>query len=130
MDKIFNQLKALQNNAIVPFSHYRVACLLKTDCGEFVGVNIEPDVLNLGICGERNAVFSALTNGAKYLEHIYLLTDSNHDFGTPCGACRQVLIQFSDENTLITFFNLSGESKTTKLFELLPMMWSKKDLVN
>lgn len=128
MDGFFRRLKELQENAYVPFSHYRVACILETDKGEFFGVNIEPDVMNLGVCGERNAIFNALTNGMRKINHIYLLTDSKDNFGTPCGACRQLLTQFSNEETKITFFNLNGEYKDLKLFDLLPSMWSRKDL--
>lgn len=105
-----------------------MACILDTDKGEFLGVNIEPDVINLGVCGERNAIFNAVTNGMKKINHIYLLTDSKENFGTPCGACRQLLTQFSDDTTKITFFNLKGEEKELKLFDLLPSMWSRKDL--
>lgn len=128
MNDYFKRLIELKKNAYVPFSKYGVACILDTDKGEFLGVNIEPDVLNLGVCGERNAIFTALTNGMRKINHIYLLTDSKDNFGTPCGACRQLLTQFSDENTEITFFNLKGEEKDLKLFDLLPSMWSRKDL--
>lgn len=128
MNRIFDQLKEIKNSALIPFSNYGVACVLHTDKGEFPGVNIELDVLNLGICAERNAIFNALTNGMKQINHIYLLTDSKHNFGTPCGACRQALLQFSNSETQITFFNLAGEHKTQKLIELLPLMWSEKDL--
>lgn len=129
MQNIFSSLKKLQTSAFAPFSNYRVASIIETDKGIFEGVNIELDVLNLGICAERNALFSSITKEMKEIKNIYLLTDSKNGFGTPCGACRQALSQFCNENTKITIFNLNGEYEVHKFFDLLPSMWSKKDLV-
>lgn len=125
----FNQLKELQNKAIATFSNYKVASILETDQGEFKGVNIEPSVLNLGVCAERNAMFSALTAGARLIKRIWLLTDSKTSFGSPCGACRQLLVDYSDKNTELVIFNLSGEYQEMKLWDLLPLMWSKNELI-
>lgn len=131
MDKyasIFRKLKSLQENSIATFSHYRVASILETDQGEFAGINVEPSVMNLGICAERNALFSALTAGSKLIKKIYLLTDSVDEFGSPCGACRQLLLDYSDKNTIVVMFNLEGAYKEITLYDLVPYMWTKDHL--
>lgn len=127
---MFKKLLELQKNSLATFSNYKVACIIETENGVYSGVNIEPDVLNLGICAERNAIFNAITNGARLIKKIYLLTDSKLSFGTPCGGCRQLLAQFSNSETKICIYNHDGENIEYKLFDLLPMMWSKKDLKN
>ncbi|MBR2651683.1 cytidine deaminase [bacterium] len=127
---MFKKLLELQKKAFAPFSNYKVACIIETDNGNYSGVNIEPDVLNLGICAERNAIFNAITNGATLVKKIYLLTDSKKSFGTPCGGCRQLLAQFSNSDTIVFIYNINGDKVEHKLFDLLPMMWSKKDLKN
>ena len=65
---MFKKLLELQKKAFAPFSNYKVACIIETDNGNYNGVNIEPDVLNLGICAERNAIFNAITNGATLVK--------------------------------------------------------------
>lgn len=125
---IFKKLCELQNNSVCTYSHYRVASVIKTDTGQYYGVNVEPSVMNLGICAERNALFSALTFNSKYIKTIYLLTDSKTNFGSPCGACRQLLLDYADKNTEVIMFNLSGEHKKIKLFDLVPLMWTKEEL--
>ena len=127
-EEIFKKLIELQKNSVCDFSHYRVAAIIETDKGEFEGVNIEPSVMNLGVCAERNALFSSLTKGAKYVKNIWLITDSKEGFGSPCGACRQLLVDYCEEDTKIFMFNLSGEVKEMKFFDLLPMKWTKKEL--
>ena len=126
--EIFNKLLELQNNSVCDFSHYRVAAVLETEKGNFEGVNVEPSVMNLGVCAERNALFSSLTKGAKHVKKIWLITDSKENFGSPCGACRQLLVDYCDDNTTIVMFNLNGEHKEMKFFDLLPMKWTKKEL--
>lgn len=38
----------------------------------------------------------------------------------PCGACRQVMAEFCDENTKIILTNLKGDRVETTINELLP----------
>ncbi|GAA5414774.1 cytidine deaminase family protein [Ureaplasma ceti] len=125
---MFLQLKELQKNSVATFSNYKVAAIIETDAGEFKGVNVEPSVMNLGVCAERNALFSALTFGSKVLKNVYLLTDSVGSFGSPCGACRQLLLDYANEDTNIIMFNLDGEYQEVKLYDLVPMMWTKSEL--
>ncbi len=124
----FEELLKLSKNSIATFSKYKVASIIETDNGVYSGVNIEPSVLNLGICAERNALFNALTNGSTYIKKIWLLTNSKINFGTPCGACRQLFIDYINEDTILCIYNLKGEFIEYKFIDLLPYYWSKKEL--
>lgn len=125
---MFKRLLELQKKSVATFSNYRVSVILETDVGFFEGVNVEPSVLNLGICAERNALFSSITKGSNLVKNIWLLTDSKENFGTPCGACRQLLVDYVNEDTKVFIYNLNGEFTEYKFFDLLPCHWSKKEL--
>jgi cytidine deaminase len=54
---------------------------------------VENASYGLSLCAERVAVFSAIAAGARRLVAAAVCTP---DGGTPCGACRQVLLEFAD----------------------------------
>lgn len=126
--EMFKKLLELQEKSVATFSNYRVSAILETNVGFFEGVNVETSVLNLGICAERNALFSSITKGTNLVKNIWLLTDSKVNFGTPCGACRQLLIDYVNEDTRVFIYNLNGECVEHKFLDLLPYYWSKKEL--
>lgn len=122
MNNIFNKLVSLQQNAYIPYSNYPVACILVGDNNENIcGVNVENASFGLTICAERNAITTAVTNGIKHFKQVHILCgQAQADFGTPCGACRQVLAEFMNDDDLIFIWNCEGKSKQYKLIELLP----------
>lgn len=125
---MFDRLLKLLENAYVNYSHYRVASIVETDNGIYEGTNVENAVFPLSRCAEQVAVCNAVSHGARKIKTLYLLTDSEREFGTPCGACRQVMAEFMDENSKIIIFNKKGESMEVCIDELLPFMWHKDHL--
>jgi cytidine deaminase len=107
-----------RQQAYAPYSKYPVGAALLTDSGElFTGCNVENASYGLTICAERNAVFAAVAAGHHRFEKIAL---SLADGGTPCGACRQVLNEFSPE-LLILLGDENGNLQGSRtLRELLP----------
>jgi len=82
------------SSAWVPESDFPVGCILgSAERGYVNGVNVEHPDWNLGLCAERNAVGTAVTYGLDGATTMYL-TCLKDPFGTPCGACRQVLVEF------------------------------------
>ncbi len=107
-------------NAYAPYSGLRVgAALLTLDGSIFTGCNVENSSYSLTICAERNAVFRAVCEGQTRYKAIAITTDSN-DYIPPCGACRQVLSEFSPNLTVI-LANAVGKTRTMSLAKLLPM---------
>jgi len=84
-----------RKNAHCPYSKFHVGAALLTESGEiFRGSNVENASYGLTICAERSAIVSAVSNGHKKFLGIAISTDLKESFGSPCGACRQVLAEF------------------------------------
>ena len=81
-------------NAYCPYSRFPVGAAVRTSDGRvFAGCNVENASFGLTICAERNAIFQAVTAGAKAIAALAVYTPTPACF-TPCGACRQVLMEF------------------------------------
>jgi cytidine deaminase len=129
--KIQKQLEKLAKNSYSRYSNYSVSAIVIADDGTmFEGVNVENAVYPLGLCAERNAIFSAVTKGYKSFREIHLRTPSEDDSGTPCGSCRQVMVEFMKPDSSIFVYNSLGKTKEYKLKELLPNSFSSSSLVS
>lgn len=127
MTKIFNTLVELQKQAYVPYSHYPVACVLVDDKdNQHYGVNVENASYGLTICAERNAITTAVTKGVHHFKEAHIICGDNLvAFGTPCGACRQTMVEFMDDEDLIFIWNAKGEHQKYKVIDLLPKCFRK-----
>ena len=117
------------DNAYAPYSNYFVgACVKTTDGNYFLGANIENAAYSPSICGERNAIFAAYSNGYRIqdIESIAIVSNGER-IGTPCGVCRQVLSELISIKTPIVLSN-KKDTKVMTIDELLPYSFSKKDL--
>ena len=106
-------------SAYAPYSHFAVGAALETRSGRvFTGCNVENLSFGLTICAERSAVFAAVAAGERDFSQIVIVADSQEPV-TPCGACRQVLAEFS-EDLEVRSVNLQGVEYRANLRELLP----------
>ncbi len=110
-----------------PYSHYPVgAALLCADGRIFQGCNIENASFGLTNCGERTAIFKAVSEGATAFTAIAIASTVSAPW--PCGACRQVLNEFApDIRVLVTWDEGTDEMN---LKELLPHGFGPKSLEN
>ncbi len=119
-----------RNKAYTPYSNFKVgASVLTKNNIVFQGCNIENASYGLTNCAERTAIFKAVSEGENEFEAIAIVGDTDGPI-SPCGACRQVIAEFCDENTKIILANLKGEYVETSITELLPGFFSSKDLKN
>lgn len=82
--------------ASAPYSHFPVGAALEADDGRiYRGCNIESASYGLTVCAERVAIFSAIASGARPLRLAVTCLKgdpSDPTSLTPCGACRQVML--------------------------------------
>lgn len=108
-----------------PYSKFAVgACLITDDGGAYTGCNFENASYGLSICAERNAVGSAIADGKTKIKAIAIYSP-NQDNCVPCGACRQVLHEFCDNDEDLDIILKNGnELKIYNLAQLLPESFS------
>ena len=118
------------DNAYAPYSNYHVgAALLTSDGNVFLGANIENASFGATSCAERNAVFSAYSNGYRKDEIAAIAIVSDGDkLAGPCGICRQVLSELLNQDTPI-FLSNRKEELDTNIHELLPMQFGTEDVI-
>ena len=108
---------AVRGNAYAPYSNYKVGAAILVDDGRvFTGVNVENVSYGLSICAERTAVFKAVSEGAKKILAAAICTATA---GSPCGACRQVLVEFGGDIP-VWYTDTKGTVIETSLHKLIP----------
>lgn len=118
-----------QRKAYAPYSKFRVGAALQVSGQVFEGANVENASYGLAVCAERTAVFAAVLAGAHRLEAVAVCTDASPP-SSPCGACRQVLLEFAPDPAAVTVtaVNPQGERRTWTLAELIPDGFSGREL--
>jgi len=110
----------IKKNAYAPYSNFHVGAALIGNSGKiYTGVNIENSSYGATICAERTAIVKAISEGEKKIKALAISSDSK-DYTFPCGICRQVILEFADEDIVILCSNNNGEYKTYNLNDLLP----------
>ena len=126
-DKLLKAAKEVKENAYVPYSNFPLAAALLTKEGKiFTGVNIENAAYGVTMCAERTAIFKAVSEGYTEFEALLLLSDTEKPI-TPCGSCRQVISEFSNDIDIIMTTYDNGEL-IKKNKELLPGSFNKDDM--
>ena len=112
-------------NSYAPYSGYRVGAALLTKTGKvYTGANIENASYGLTICAERVALFNAVNEGEREFIAIAIVSDDPSTPPFPCGACRQVLAEFSPGMEIIV--KKGDEVIIKNLKELLPYSFDFK----
>ena len=118
-EKLCELAKEAMTHAYAPYSGYQVgAALLCKDGTVFTGCNVENAAYGATICAERTAMVKAVSEGHRDFDTI-VIAGRSEDYCVPCGTCRQVMMEFAPDLTVICL-NGKGESKHFALKELLP----------
>lgn len=117
---------AVRSNAYAPYSKYAVGSAVLADGGEmYDGANVENAAYPSSMCAERSAIFKAVSNGERKIGAIAVVSENG---GFPCGACRQVLSEFSKDAFIIVATGSGEIIHETTLTELLPHTFGPEDL--
>ncbi|MBE6784543.1 MAG: cytidine deaminase [Ruminococcaceae bacterium] len=117
----------IKKNSYSPYSDFAVgAALLCADGEVFTGVNVENVSFGLTNCAERTAFFKAVSEGKRTFEAIAIV--GKDTYLSPCGACRQVMAEFCDENFRIIFAKNENDYIVKTLGEILPFSFTEVDM--
>lgn len=120
-EMLLNSARAVVENAYAPYSKLKVgAAALFYDGSIVTGVNVENASFGLTICAERVAVVSAVSQGKRRLRALAIASSTGTTL-PPCGACRQVIAEFSDSDTIVVLDGADGKVETHLISELLPL---------
>ena len=107
-------------HAYAPYSNFIVgACVLYEDGNIYKGCNVENASYGLTICAERTAISNGIVSGNKSQLKAIAIYSPNSKLCYPCGACRQWIVEFSKDATII----LQDKDENPVMFsiqELLP----------
>ena len=114
-----------------PYSNFQVGAALLTKRGKvYTGCNIENAAFSPTNCAERTAFFKAVSEGEKEFAAIAVVGNKKDapseewEFCTPCGVCRQVMLEFVNPEEFYIYSGKGEEVKTFTLKELLPESFS------
>lgn len=120
--ELINVAAAVRMRAYAPYSRFLVGAAVRSDDGTvYTGCNVENTSYGLTVCAERSAIFQMVGAGRRKAVEMAITTMGGH---APCGACRQVLSEFSGE-LVIWLVDVDAGGKPigavqTTLDELLP----------
>ena len=97
------------------------AAILTKNHNIYTGVCIDT-ASTLGMCGERNAIANMITNGENEIVKL-VCVDSKGNVGSPCGACREYLMQLSKNSKDIEILKNVDTKEIVRLEELIPDWW-------
>jgi len=115
-----------REQSVAPYSKFKVGAALLTAGGKIIsGANVESASYGLCCCAERVALFKALTDGHHDFTTIAIASLGG---ATPCGACRQLLVEYAPEAGVIIINSESPDTpETTTVNELLPNSFTDDD---
>lgn len=121
---------AVRENAYAPYSNFKVGAALTSENGEtFVGCNVENVAYPEGTCAEAGAIASMIANGEARLTEVYVVADAPFPV-SPCGGCRQKLIEFGSGDVVVTMATVDGIEQKMTLSELMPGAFTEEHLEN
>ncbi|TVQ71393.1 MAG: cytidine deaminase [Balneolaceae bacterium] len=121
-----DRLKKLTERCVIPYSSFPVTALLRADNGIFSGVNIETTDWQKGLCAERVAIAKAKASGAGTFQEIHVYAPQS-DYVSPCGACRQVLMEHMPDGVMYLHHS-DTECSRLSVSDLLPYQFKAGNL--
>ncbi|GAA0345344.1 cytidine deaminase [Bowmanella denitrificans] len=122
IEPMYEQARQAAGRAYAPYSQFPVGAALKLKDGTMLqGCNVENASFGLCNCAERTVIFSAIAQGKLACDFdsllIYMPGDSLY---SPCGACRQVIVEFFAADALIYATCDTEQMKVWRVDALLP----------
>lgn len=122
--KLISMAADVMVNSYSPYSRFKVGAAVEcADGSAFTGCNIENAAAGGTICAEASAISAAVSAGRRSFKRIAIISEGN-SYCFPCGACRQLLNEFSPEIEVLSV-RADGRYVSYSLSALLPMPFGK-----
>jgi cytidine deaminase len=121
LQSLLDAARNAARNSYSPYSGFKVGSALRLSNGAVItGTNVENVSYGLTICAERAALVRAVAEHGPGV-HITAIAVANLSGASspPCGACRQMLAEFSDADADVIFPGPCGAQRT-RFVELFP----------
>ncbi|KAF6033816.1 hypothetical protein EB796_007873 [Bugula neritina] len=128
LKELIDKAMGMREKAYCPYSKFRVGAALLTHNNRFyTGCNVENASYGLTVCAERVAIYSAVAGGDTEISAMAVCCDIKGKFQGPCGACRQVLVEFGED---MTFFCVKPDGTYQEMVvrDLMPMAFTPSSL--
>ncbi len=136
--ELLEHAKIAVDSAYAPYSHYKVGAAVRMGNGKIItGNNQENMAFPSGLCAERVALFAAASANPGIAVKAIAITAKSLQFPvekpvTPCGSCRQAIIEYemlSSEKIRIILMGETGKVLTIEGMEtLLPLSFKEEGL--
>jgi cytidine deaminase len=128
VEALYGRAQKAMQNAYAPYSHFRVGAAILTEDGTVVtGSNLENASYGLTICAERVTVGRAVSEGHRQFRALAVAVEAEDGppaIGACCGACLQVLSEFSPAGDLLVAYPEGRSLRVACLSDLLPVRFS------
>lgn len=128
--RLVERAKAATDNSYAKYSHFRVgAAVLLGDGTMFIGANQENAAYPSGLCAERSAIFGVQSHHPEQpIRALAIAARNDNGFLpspiSPCGACRQVILEMEDRYqspVRILLYGTRGTAVFRSIQDLLPL---------
>lgn len=128
IEALIQAAAAALNRAYAPYSGFQVAAALQTDSDQlFAGVNVENASYPCSTCAENSAIAAMVSAGQRQIKAMVIMASSQLAC-PPCGACRQMIQEFSSPATKIYLCNHQAVLEEYSISDLLPQAFQfRKD---
>ena len=133
-DELVSLAREAAAKAYAPYSNFQVGCAVESIDGEIVtGANMENACYRLGVCAEQSALTAAQHSfGLARVARIAVVGGSDAAVCTPCGGCRQAILEaahVSGRDLEIVSSNGDGTAQNLqRISELLPLGFGPDNL--
>lgn len=124
---LLGMARTARGRAYVPYSRFPVGAALLCGSGKvYPGCNIENAAYSVCLCAERTALSAAIAAGEQEFVGMVVVADTARPV-SPCGMCRQALVEFAPDMPVL-LANMHGDEQRTTPGALLPGSFRAADL--
>ena len=126
--KLLEAALQAKSKAYAPYSCFHVgAAILDENDNIHNGSNVENSAYPLGVCAEQSAISAMIQGDGSRICKI-LIVNSGDKTSSPCGGCRQRILEFATEETEILLCADGRIAQRLSIADLLPFSFNKSYL--